>query len=43
MMPELKKVIDQVSREKGVEREVLIKTLEEAVRVAARKKPTSSS
>jgi N utilization substance protein A len=38
MMPELKKVIDQVSREKGVEREVLIKTLEEAVRVAARKK-----
>jgi N utilization substance protein A len=38
MMSELKKVIDQVSREKGVEREVLIKTLEEAVRVAARKK-----
>ena len=38
MMPELKKVIDQVSREKGVEREVLIKTLEEAVRAAAKKK-----
>lgn len=38
MMSELKKVIDQVSREKGVEREILIKTLEEAVRVAARKK-----
>jgi len=30
--------LDQVSREKGVEREVLIRTLEEAVRTAARKK-----
>jgi len=38
MVSELKKVIDQVSREKGVERETLIKTLEEAVRTAARKK-----
>ena len=38
MISELKRMIDQVSREKGVEREVLIKTLEEAVRAAARKK-----
>ena len=38
MISELKKVIDQVSREKGVERETLISTLEEAVRTAARKK-----
>ena len=38
MMSDLKKVLDQVSREKGVEREVLIRTMEEAVRVAARKK-----
>jgi len=38
MVSDLIKVLDQVSREKGVEREVLIKTLEEAVRTAARKK-----
>ena len=38
MNSELIKVLDQVSREKGVEREVLIKTLEEAVRAAAKKK-----
>jgi N utilization substance protein A len=38
MISELKKVIDVVSREKGVGREVLIKTLEEAVKAAARKK-----
>ncbi len=38
MITELLRVIDQVSREKGVEREVLIKTIEEAVRAAARKK-----
>ncbi|MBW1999816.1 MAG: transcription termination/antitermination protein NusA [Deltaproteobacteria bacterium] len=38
MITELKRVIDQVSREKGVDQEVLIKTLEEAVRTAARKK-----
>ncbi len=38
MTSELTKVLDQVSREKGVERETLIKTLEEAVRAAARKK-----
>jgi transcription termination/antitermination protein NusA len=35
---DLKRVIDQVSREKGVDREVLIKTLEEAVKAAAKKK-----
>ena len=38
MISELKKVIDQVSREKGVDRETLIKTLEEAVKAAAKKK-----
>lgn len=35
---ELKKVIEQVSREKGVDREVVIKSLEDAVVAAARKK-----
>ncbi|MBW1721109.1 MAG: transcription termination/antitermination protein NusA [Deltaproteobacteria bacterium] len=38
MVTELKRVIDQVSREKGIDREVLIKTLEDAVRAAAKKK-----
>lgn len=38
MMSDLKRVIDQVSREKGLDREVLVKTLEEAVKAAARKK-----
>lgn len=38
MISDLAKVLDQVSREKGVERETLIRTLEEAVRTAARKK-----
>ena len=38
MVTDLAKVLDQVSREKGVERQVLIRTLEEAVRAAARKK-----
>jgi len=38
MITELKKVLDQVSREKGVDQQVLIKTLEEAVKTAARKK-----
>lgn len=38
MMSDLAKTLDQVSREKGVERSTLIKTLEEAVRAAARKK-----
>jgi transcription termination/antitermination protein NusA len=38
MVSDLKRVIDQVSREKGLDREVLVKTLEEAVKAAARKK-----
>ncbi|MBW1779841.1 MAG: transcription termination/antitermination protein NusA [Deltaproteobacteria bacterium] len=38
MISDLKRVIDQVSREKGVEQEVLIGALEEAVKAAARKK-----
>jgi len=38
MISELTKMIEQVSREKGVERDVLIEALEEAVRAAARKK-----
>lgn len=38
MISDLKRVIDQVSREKGVEQNVLIGALEEAVKVAARKK-----
>jgi transcription termination/antitermination protein NusA len=38
MISDLKRVIDQVSREKGVEQAVLIGALEEAVKVAARKK-----
>jgi len=37
-MSELKRMIDQVSREKGVDRQVLIRALEEAVRAAAKKK-----
>jgi len=38
MVSDLKKVIDQVSREKGVDQTVLIGALEEAVKAAARKK-----
>lgn len=38
MVTELKRVIDQVSREKGIDREVLIRTLEDAVKAAAKKK-----
>ncbi|MBW1667564.1 MAG: transcription termination/antitermination protein NusA [Deltaproteobacteria bacterium] len=38
MTTELNRVIDQVSREKGLEKENLIKTLEEAVKTAAKKK-----
>lgn len=38
MGSELKKVIDQVCREKGIEKAVLIRSLEEAVKIAARKK-----
>jgi N utilization substance protein A len=38
MVSDLTRMIDQVSREKSVERDVLIRALEEAVRAAARKK-----
>jgi N utilization substance protein A len=38
MVPDLKRLIDQVSRDKGIDRQVLIATLEEAIRSAARKK-----
>ncbi|MBN1906495.1 MAG: transcription termination/antitermination protein NusA [Deltaproteobacteria bacterium] len=38
MTSDLLKVLEQVGREKGVERETLIETLEEAVKAAARKK-----
>ncbi len=38
MNSDLSRMIDQVGREKGVEREVLISALEEAVKAAARKK-----
>jgi N utilization substance protein A len=35
---ELTRIIDQVSRDKGIERDILIMTLEEAIRSAAKKK-----
>jgi len=38
MISDLSRMIDQVSREKGVERDVLVSALEEAVKAAARKK-----
>ncbi len=38
MIPDLKRLIEQVSRDKGIEKEVLVTTLEEAMRSAARKK-----
>jgi N utilization substance protein A len=38
MLSEMSRVIDQVSRDKGVDRKVLIATLEEALQSAARKK-----
>ena len=34
---DIKRVVEQVSRDKGIDREVLIKALEEALRSAARK------
>jgi len=37
MVTDLKKMIDHVSREKGVEKEVLVQALEEAVKAAAKK------
>jgi N utilization substance protein A len=38
LISEIKRVIEQVSRDKGIERNVLIKALEEALKSAARKK-----
>ena len=35
---DVKRVVDQVSRDKGIDREILIKALEEALKSAARKK-----
>ena len=37
-IPDIKRVVDQVSRDKGIDREILIKALEEALVSAARKK-----
>jgi len=37
MVTDLKKMIDHVSREKGVEKEILVQALEEAVKAAAKK------
>ena len=34
----LKRIIDQISRDKGIERSLLVEAIEEAVRSAARKK-----
>ena len=39
---DIKRVVDQVSRDKGIDREILIKALEEALVSAARKKFGSS-
>ncbi|MFP3983520.1 MAG: transcription termination factor NusA [Desulfurivibrionaceae bacterium] len=38
MITELKRIIDQISRDKGIDRELLINTLEEAVLSAAKKR-----
>ena len=38
LFSEIKRVIDQVSRDKGIDRNILIKALEEALKSAARKK-----
>ena len=38
MITDLKRTIEQISRDKGIDRDVLIGTLEEAIRSAARKK-----
>lgn len=38
MTSDLKRMIDQVSREKGLDQEVLVRALEEAVKTAAKKK-----
>ncbi len=38
LITDIKRVVEQVSKDKGIEREVLIKALEEALKSAARKK-----
>ena len=38
LISEVRRTIEQVSRDRGIDKEVLIKTLEEALRSAARKK-----
>ncbi len=38
LVSDVKRVVEQVSRDRGIDREILIKTLEEALRSAARKK-----
>ncbi len=38
MITELKRIIDQISRDKGIDRELLVNTLEEAVLSAAKKR-----
>ena len=37
MVTDLKRMIEHVSREKGIEKEVLVQALEEAVKAAAKK------
>jgi N utilization substance protein A len=38
MLTDLKRIIEQISRDKGIERQLLVEAIEEAVRSAARKK-----
>src|SRR4030067_810116 len=38
MISELKHVIDQISKDKGIDRAILVETLEEAIKSAAKKK-----
>lgn len=38
LMADIKRVVEQVSRDKGIDRQILIQALEEALRSAARKK-----
>ena len=38
MLSELKRIIDQISRDKGIDRNLLVETLEEAVLSAAKKR-----
>jgi len=38
MISELKRLLDQVSREKGIDKDILVQTLEEAIKTAANKK-----